>query len=162
MPKRKKGVTRCDRTFDLCCRWRCFAVRTFNIFDLERSPSFATCCLVPVTSASVLIGLSSRSSLMYQQVTASAQAEITARLEELSDWMAVYSWLLSFSCRRTCRRDYISPVLADLHWLPISARITYKIAILVFEIREVKQPVYLVELIEDYKPASCAQHLGCS
>ena len=52
----------------------------------------------------------------------------------------------------TRRRDHISPVLADLHWLPIHARITYKIATLVFKIREVKQPMYLVELIEDYKP----------
>ena len=41
----------------------------------------------------------------------------------------------------TCRRDHISPVLADLHWLPIRARITYKIATLVFKMREVKQPM---------------------
>ena len=53
----------------------------------------------------------------------------------------------------TCRRDHISPVLTDLHWLPIRARITYKIAMLVFKMREVKQPMYLAELIEDYKPA---------
>ena len=52
----------------------------------------------------------------------------------------------------TRRRDHIQPVLADLHWLPIRARITYKIATLVFKIRKVKQPMYLVELIEDYKP----------
>ena len=53
----------------------------------------------------------------------------------------------------TCRRDHISPVLADLHWLPIRARLTYKIATLVFKVREVKQPMYLAELIEDYKPS---------
>ena len=52
----------------------------------------------------------------------------------------------------THRRHHISPVLADLNWLPIRARITYKIATLVFNIREVKQPMYLAELIEDYKP----------
>ena len=52
----------------------------------------------------------------------------------------------------TRRRDHISPVLADLHWLPVSTRITYKIATLVYKIREVKQPMYLAELIEDYKP----------
>ena len=51
----------------------------------------------------------------------------------------------------TRRRDNISPVLADLHWLPIRARITYKIVTLVFKICEVKQPVYVAELIEDYK-----------
>ena len=53
---------------------------------------------------------------------------------------------------RTRRHDHISPILADLHWLPIRARITYTIAALVFKIREVKQPMYLTELIEDYKP----------
>ena len=53
----------------------------------------------------------------------------------------------------TCRRDHISPVLADVHWLPIRARITYKIATLVFKMPELKQPMYLAELIEDYKPA---------
>ena len=37
----------------------------------------------------------------------------------------------------TRRRDHISPVLADLYWLPKRARITYKIATLVFKIREV-------------------------
>ena len=52
----------------------------------------------------------------------------------------------------TCRRDHISPVLADPHWLPIRAKITYKITTLVFKIREVKQPMYLAKLIEDYKP----------
>ena len=52
----------------------------------------------------------------------------------------------------TRHRDHISPVLADVHWLPIRARITYKTATLVFKIREVKQPMYLAELIEDYKP----------
>ena len=50
------------------------------------------------------------------------------------------------------RRDHISPVLADLHWLPIRARITYKVATLVFKILDVKQPTYLAELIADYKP----------
>ena len=43
----------------------------------------------------------------------------------------------------TRSRDHISPVVADLHWLPISARITYTITTLVFKISEVKQPIYL-------------------
>ena len=59
---------------------------------------------------------------------------------------------LSRVVTRTCRRDHTSPILADLHWLPIRARITYKIATIVFKIREVKQPMYLAELIKDYKP----------
>ena len=49
----------------------------------------------------------------------------------------------------TRRRDHIAQVLADLHCLPIRARIPYKIATLVFKISEVKQPMYLAEHIED-------------
>ena len=52
----------------------------------------------------------------------------------------------------TRHRDHISPVVADLQWLPIPARISYKIATLLFKVSEVKQPMYLAELIEDYKP----------
>ena len=59
----------------------------------------------------------------------------------------------------TCRRDHISPVLPDLHWLSIRARITYKIAMLVFTMREVKQPMYIAKLIEDYKPARSTSRL---
>ena len=57
----------------------------------------------------------------------------------------------------TCRRDHISPVLADLQWLPIRARITYTIATLVFKMREVKRKS--LRIISQH--ASCAQHLGC-
>ena len=50
------------------------------------------------------------------------------------------------------RRDQISPILADLHWQPVRARITYKISKLVYKIREGKQPMYLSELVEGYNP----------
>ena len=50
----------------------------------------------------------------------------------------------------TCRCDHILPVLADLHWLPIRARIKYKIATLVFKILKVKQPMFLTK---NYKSA---------
>ena len=61
------------------------------------------------------------------------------------DWItAKHFWLVC--------RVHISPVLADLHWLQIRAQITYKIATLVFKIHEVKQPMCLAELIDDYMP----------
>ena len=34
----------------------------------------------------------------------------------------------------TRRRDHITPVLADLHWLPVRARITFKICTLVYNV----------------------------
>jgi len=44
---------------------------------------------------------------------------------------------------RTRKYDHISPVLAKLHWLPVSARITYKIATLTRKVLTSNQPVYL-------------------
>ena len=53
----------------------------------------------------------------------------------------------------TRRRDHITPVLAGLHWLPVQARITVKVATMVYKIRETRQPKYLSKLITDYIPS---------
>ena len=53
----------------------------------------------------------------------------------------------------TRRRDHITPVLVELHWLPVQARITFKVATMVYKIRETRQPTYLSELIADYIPS---------
>ena len=50
------------------------------------------------------------------------------------------------------RRDHITPVLKELHWLPIRARTTFKVATVVYRIRERRQPPYLADLISDYVP----------
>jgi len=43
--------------------------------------------------------------------------------------------------------DHITPVLADLHWLPVQYRIQYKLAVLTFKVLTTQQPSYLHELI---------------
>ena len=50
----------------------------------------------------------------------------------------------------TPKRDHISPVLHSLHWLPIPARIQYKIAIMVFKCIHGTAPQYLQELLQLY------------
>ena len=50
------------------------------------------------------------------------------------------------------RRDLITPALKELHWLPIRARITFKVATVVYRLREWRQPPYLADLISDYVP----------
>ena len=52
----------------------------------------------------------------------------------------------------TPRRDHITPVLAGLHWPLVRALITFKVAILVYKIRETRQQTYLSEIVEVYKP----------
>jgi len=46
------------------------------------------------------------------------------------------------------RRQHITPALAHLNWLPITARIKYKIAMLTFKTLKTNQPVYLADLIK--------------
>ena len=53
----------------------------------------------------------------------------------------------------TKARDHITPVLIDLHWLPIEQRITYKIATTVYKALNGMAPEYLAELLQPHKPA---------
>ena len=50
------------------------------------------------------------------------------------------------------RRSSSSKILHDLHWLPVSARIDYKIALLTFKILNTFQPVYLFSELNVVKP----------
>jgi hypothetical protein len=49
-------------------------------------------------------------------------------------------------------RNHITPVLRDLHWLPVKSRIIYKILLLTFKCSLGLAPAYLQELIQQYKP----------
>ena len=51
------------------------------------------------------------------------------------------------SVRRT---HHISPILKDLHWLPVRQRITFKIACLTYKAKHLNQPLYLAELLTPY------------
>ena len=49
--------------------------------------------------------------------------------------------------------DRASPLLHKLHWLPISQRISFKIAVLAFKTLQVNSPSYLSDLLIPYKPS---------
>jgi len=49
--------------------------------------------------------------------------------------------------------QHITPVLHDLHWLPVEQRITFKVALFVYKILYTSAPAYLTELVELYSPA---------
>ena len=63
----------------------------------------------------------------------------------------------------TKKRESITPVMMDLHWLPITARIEYKVALLTHKVLVSRQPEYLLDTICVYSPArdlrSGSQHL---
>ena len=44
-------------------------------------------------------------------------------------------------------RDHITPVLAELHWLPIASRIRFKVASHTYKTVTTKKPEYLVDLL---------------
>ena len=48
--------------------------------------------------------------------------------------------------------DPISPILQELHWLPIKSRIKFKLLTMVFRCIQGSAPVYLQEIIQSYKP----------
>ena len=50
------------------------------------------------------------------------------------------------------KHEHITPILQDLHWLPISERINYKIILLTFKALNNMAPEYLKELLHRYTP----------
>ena len=63
--------------------------------------------------------------------------------------------ILNRAARLVCgigRRDRITPVLIELHWLPIKARIKYKICVLTHQAIVTGKPVYLRNLLNMVLP----------
>jgi len=64
---------------------------------------------------------------------------------------------------RTTRSDYATPILADLHWLPVKYRIQYKVAVTVYKILTTQEPSYLADVIRFHVPSrhlrSCSRNL---
>ena len=52
----------------------------------------------------------------------------------------------------TKKREHITPVLKDLHWLPVESRIIYKLMLLTFKALNNQAPKYLCELLSIKKP----------
>ena len=53
---------------------------------------------------------------------------------------------------RTKKHESISPVLRNLHWLPIQSRIQFKVLLLTYQCFHQFAPSYLIELLIQYKP----------
>jgi len=51
------------------------------------------------------------------------------------------------------KRDQITPVLASLHWLPVSFRVQFKILLIVFKCLTNTAPPYLSDMLYSYTPA---------
>ena len=54
---------------------------------------------------------------------------------------------------RVPKRQHITPTLATLHWLPVVARVDFKIALLTYKALHGQAPSYLRELLRAYEPS---------
>ena len=65
--------------------------------------------------------------------------------------------------RRLRRFEHVRPAMRELHWLPISHRIIFKVATITFKVQTSSEPTYLSELLHRYLPIrslrSCDQNL---
>ena len=52
----------------------------------------------------------------------------------------------------TSRYDHISPVLKQLHWLPVAQRIKFKILLLTYKALKDCAPSYIKDLLQPYVP----------
>ena len=71
--------------------------------------------------------------------------ELLKKLQHVQNFGA---WIVTHS--RKC--DHITPVLCQLHWLPIEERIVFKILLLTFKCLNGLAPPYLCDLITKYVP----------
>ena len=51
------------------------------------------------------------------------------------------------------KRDHITPMLKELHWLPVKSRISYKVALLCHKCINGRAPSYISDLIQLYVPS---------
>ena len=60
------------------------------------------------------------------------------------------------------KSHHITPILVDLHWLPVKQRIDYKILLLTYCSLNSLAPVYLRDLLCYYEPSTCSRTLRSS
>ena len=61
---------------------------------------------------------------------------------------------------RTRRRAHITPVLISLHWLPVRARIDFKVLLLVYKALHDKAPKYITDMVKRYTPSRPLRSAG--
>ena len=63
----------------------------------------------------------------------------------------------------TTKHDHITPVLFNLHWLPVNQRIIFKILLITYKVLNNLAPSYICDLLTSYTPSrqlrSSSKHL---
>ena len=67
-------------------------------------------------------------------------------IQKLQSVLSAAARLLTY----TSQYDHITPVLAELHWLPVEKRIIFKILLLTYKALHSQAPIYISELLVNY------------
>ena len=59
----------------------------------------------------------------------------------------------NFAVNQCPRFYHITPVLRDLHWLPVSFRIEFKIMLITYKVLHDRTPIYIQELLQLHTPS---------
>lgn len=114
-----------------------------------------------------------RNSLTTETTKTLVQALVTSKLDYCNSLLyGTPAYLLyrlqkaqNYAARLTCRirkREHITPILSQLHWLPIKHRIDFKMLMFVFKCQTGSAPEYLQSLIKPYKPARDLRSAECN
>ena len=66
--------------------------------------------------------------------------------------MSCKIWYMFYLITRTRKHDHITPVLKELHWLPVESRIVFNMLVMTFKCISCLAPSYLAELVQ---PREC-------
>ena len=61
-------------------------------------------------------------------------------------------YVLNSAVTLSRKNDHISPVLMELHWLPVEQRVEFKIILYTYKVVNSMAPVYLHKLLDFYIP----------
>ena len=85
-------------------------------------------------------------------------AYLNARSHKLQKIQNVAARMIS----GTSRFEHISPVLMDLHWLPVKKRVDFKLLVITYKALHGLAPAYISNLIELHVPGRHGLRSACT
>ena len=129
--------------------WQCFPMSTmfkksafYHLRTISRTRKYLSTQTTEILiHAFVTSKLNHRNSLLYN-----VPKNVIKKLQSVQNAAAIL-------ITRSSKCHHITPILLDLHWLPVSERIKFKILLLTFKALRQQSPTYIQDLITPYLPS---------